>query len=125
MFVYLKTKSPSPRTANLLTSIVHCSLGAKLRLKQEIVILFVVPELWHMHFVWVITNLYISVSITVLIIRLFQAVLILYVNCKGLMVYQNDGEKYITERELLTTTVSTPIVLCQITSDLIGIFTEL
>lgn len=84
------TKSPSLRIANLLTSIVHCSLGAKLRLKQEITVPFVMPELWHMHFVWLITNLYVSVSIIVLIIRLFQAVLILYVNCKGLMVYQND-----------------------------------
>jgi hypothetical protein len=74
---------------------------------------------------WLITNLYISVPIILLIIRLFQAVLILYVNCKSLMVYQNYEENYITERELLTTAVSTPIVLCQITSYLTGIFTEL
>jgi uncharacterized membrane protein len=61
----------------------------------------------------------------VLIIHLFEAVLILYANSKSLMVYQNDEKKYITEGELLTTAVSTSIVLCQITSGLIGIFTEL
>lgn len=74
---------------------------------------------------WLITNLYVSVSAIVLIIRLFLAVLILYVNCESLMVYQNDEEKCITECELLTTAVSTPILLFQIASGLIGIFTEL
>jgi hypothetical protein len=68
---------------------------------------------------WLNTNLYVSVyvivSAIVLITCLFQAALIVYVNC-NLIVCQNDEAKYVTECELLETAMPNPIVLCQITS---------